>query len=109
MKPIILLFKASLLVPVSSVIFVAGPFDRDVLRFRHTFEHGVSGTAAILPVSDSGTVYNHQVVASVKLIVTPALGGSYEAETHPPVNGLHSPFFQPGRRVSVKIDPDHPE
>lgn len=91
------------------VFFVAWPIVREPMRMRHILQTGALATGEILSIADSGSRYNHQMVAVIRLRVVPVGRASYEVDTRSVVTALNAPEFQPGRLVAIKIDRDHPE
>lgn len=67
-------------------------------------KRGVPGTAVILNADPTGSVYNSQPEVRLRLRVSPAEGGTYEAETVMIINPIYAPQFQPGKTVKIKYD-----
>jgi hypothetical protein len=109
MNPGIIVMLIAFAIAGLAFVFVALPIIREPMRMRDILQTGVPATAEILSIADSGSRYNHQMVAAIRLRVTPGGAASYETGTRSIVTALNSPGFQPGQRVSVKIDRDNPE
>lgn len=88
---------------------VLGPMAVNYIRMRRIAATGIAATAEVIALSDSGNRINHQPVANVQMTVTPPGGTAYQATSQATVSGINSPWYQPGRRLSVKFDAQHPE
>jgi hypothetical protein len=93
---------------IGVVGFGLGPVVLGHFRTQRIMASGTPGTAEVIELSDSGNRVNHQPVANVRLTVQPPSGAPYETVSQVVVSGINSPVYQPGHRVSVKIDPDKP-
>jgi hypothetical protein len=80
-------------------LFVAGKLQKT----------GISATAVILEVSDTGTTINGNPQVKLKLEVQPAHRFPYQAETKVLISRLQTSYFQPGSIIPVKIDPNNPK
>lgn len=72
---------------------------------RPVRETGVSASAEVLEVWDTGVRYNNNPVVGFRLRVTLADGATYETETKNVVSVVHIPQVQPGAVLPVKVDP----
>jgi hypothetical protein len=69
---------------------------------------GVSASAVILKVSDTGMTVNDDPVALLDLEVHPEKGEPFKAQSKCLIPRLDVPQFQPGHTVPVRFDPaDH--
>ena len=68
-------------------------------------ETGLSASAEVLEIWDTGVRLNDNPVVGFRLLVTLEDGTSYEAETKNVVSVVHIPQVQPGAVLSVKVDP----
>ena len=93
---------------VGIVGFFLGPVVVGHFRNQRIMANGTPATAEVISLSDSGNRVNHQPVAKIRLTVQPPDGPAYEAVSQAVVSGINSPVFQPGHRLSVKVDPDRP-
>lgn len=66
---------------------------------------GVSATARIVKIWDTGVTVNENPVVGMRLRVLPADGDPFEAETRALIGRLEVPQVQPGAEVMVKYDP----
>jgi hypothetical protein len=67
-------------------------------------QNGLPAQAEILDIEPTGSTYNDQPQARIRLLVTPETGESFEAETTMIINPIYAPQFQPGKRVKVRYD-----
>jgi len=72
-------------------------------------ENGISASAEVLEIWDTGTRLNDNPVVGFRLRVTVDNGEPYEAETKNVVSIVHIPQVQPGAILPVKVDPDDPQ
>lgn len=72
-------------------------------------ETGVSASAEVLKIWDTGVRLNDNPVVGFRLLVTLEDGTAYEAEAKNVISIVHIYQVQPGAVVPVKIDPDNPE
>ncbi len=71
-------------------------------------ETGISASATVLEVWDTGVRLNDNPVVGFRLEVTLEDGTSYEATTKNVVSIVHIPQVQPGSVLPVRVDPnDH--
>ena len=102
--------------PVAGVIIFAGTlaltafcfwfFFHDEARNNRLRRRGQAAAATILEVSETGiTVQGNYPLANLRLRVEPAGGEPYEVTTKCLMNRLEIPAYQPGRRISVLVDP----
>ena len=66
---------------------------------------GVSATAVILKISDTGMTLNDDPVAWLDLEVRPENAPPFQARAKCLIPRLELPQFQPGRSVPVRYDP----
>jgi hypothetical protein len=72
--------------------------------------NGVSATATILEIWDTGWTVNDDPVIGMKVRVEPSDRQPYEAVVkHTEIGRLDIPQFQPGRTVPVVFDPKNPQ
>ena len=70
---------------------------------------GVAAQATVTEIWDTGITVNNDPVVRLRLLVQPPAGNEYQAEIPKSlVSRVHIPQFQPGARVSVRIDPNDP-
>lgn len=93
---------------IGVVGFGLGPVVMGHFRTQRIMASGTPAMAEVIALSDSGNRVNHQPVANVRLTVQPPQGASYEAVSQVVVSAINSPVYQPGHRLSVKIDPENP-
>jgi hypothetical protein len=67
---------------------------------------GVSATATILEVRDTGVTVNNSPQIKLLLQVTPPMGMQYKVEMKLLISRLQTYAFQPGMTIAVKIDPN---
>lgn len=94
---------------VGIIGFFLGPVVVGHFRNQRIMANGTPALAEVIDLSDSGNRINHQPVANIRLTVQPPDGPPYQAVAQAVVSGINSPIFQPGRRLSVKVDPDRPD
>lgn len=70
-------------------------------------ENGVTASAKVLEIWDTGVRLNENPVVGFRLLVTMQDGTSYEAETKNVVSVVHIPQVQPGAVLPVKVDPEN--
>lgn len=70
-------------------------------------ENGVTASAKVLEVWDTGVRLNNNPVVGFRLLVTLEDGTSYEAETKNVVSVVHIPQVQPGAVLPVRVDPEN--
>ena len=81
-------------------------FFHDEARNNRLRRRGQAAEAIILEVSETGiTVQGNYPLAKLRLRVEPAGGEPYEVTTKCLVNRFEIPAYQPGRRISVLVDP----
>jgi hypothetical protein len=68
---------------------------------------GVSATAKILELHDTGVTLNNNPQVKLLLEVYTPMGQSYMVETKQYISRLQIPTFQPGNILPVKIDPNN--
>ena len=85
-----------------------------IIRFiRGTYgsgevKDGVTATATITRIWDTGTTINENPLAGIQLEVKPANEAPFTVETKQIVNRLEVGYFQPGQTVTVSYNPtDH--
>jgi hypothetical protein len=76
---------------------------------RRLMAVGLSGTARIDRVRDTGSSVNDNPVVLYECWITPAGGAPYRASTRMVVSRLSAPAAQVGSRVDVRIDPKNPK
>ena len=86
-----------------------GPVALNYVQAQRIAASGIAATAEVIDLADSGNRINHQPVANVRMTVTPPGGAPYQATSQATVSGINAPMYQPGKRLSVKFDPAHPE
>jgi len=102
--------------PVAGLIITAGTlaltafcfwfFFHDEARNNRLRRRGHAAEATILEVSETGiTVQGNYPLAKLRLRVEPAGEEPYEVTTKCLVNRFEIPAYQPGRRISVMVDP----
>jgi hypothetical protein len=97
-------------VMLATIIAVGlGPVALSYFRAQRIAASGIAATAEVIDLADSGNRINHQPVANVRMTVTPPGGAPYQATSQTIVSGINSPWYQPGKRILVKLDPAHPE
>jgi hypothetical protein len=69
---------------------------------------GVTATATIVSIRDTGTRINDNPVIAMQLQVQPSGAPSFQAEVKETVSILQIPHFQPGAHLEVKYDPGQP-
>ena len=67
---------------------------------------GVSATAKIVELRDTGVTLNNSPQVKLLLEVYPPMGQTYLVETKQYISRLQTSLFQPGSILSVKIDPN---
>jgi hypothetical protein len=67
---------------------------------------GVSATATVLEVRDTGVTVNNSPQIKLLLEVTPPMGMQYKVETKVLISRLQTYAFQSGMTIAVKIDPN---
>ena len=70
-------------------------------------ENGVSASAKVLKIWDTGVRLNDNPVVGFRLLVTLEDGTSYEAETKNVVSVVHIPQVQPGAVLPVMVNPEN--
>lgn len=100
-------------VGVFGIMFVvfALVFGGMFLRWRikqRVLQTGVSATATIMRVWDTGTRINDNPRVGMLLQVQPATGPSFQAEIKETVSIVQMAMFQPGAQLDVKYDPAQP-
>ena len=70
-------------------------------------ETGVSASAKVLAIWDTGVRLNDNPIVGFRLLVMLEDGTSYEAETKTVVSVVHIPQVQPGAVLPVKVDPEN--
>ena len=81
-------------------------FFHDEARNNRLRRRGQAAEATILEVSETGiTVQDNYPLAKLRLRVEPAGGEPYEVTTKCLINRFEIPAYQPGRRISVLVDP----
>jgi hypothetical protein len=98
---------AGIVIIVFGLVFIK--FIRPLFVASKLQKTGISATAVILEVSDTGTTINDNPQVKLKLEVQPAHRAPYQAETKILISRLQTSFFQPGSIIPVKIDPDNPK
>jgi hypothetical protein len=68
-------------------------------------EQGISATAKVLQIGQTGMMVNYQPQAHLVLEVTPPDGEPYQAQVTTVIPMVAIPQFQPGAVVPVKIHP----
>ena len=84
-------------------------FLKPVFAQSKILKAGEPATATILEVSDTGMTINENPVVKLKLKVQRKSGSPYEAEAKTLISRLQVGSFQPGQKLNVKVDPEHPE
>ena len=75
---------------------------------RPVRETGISASALVLEIWDTGVRLNDNPVVGFRLEVTLEDGTTYEATTKNVVSIVHIPQVQPGAVLPVKVDPNDP-
>ena len=70
-------------------------------------ETGISASAKVLEIWDTGVRLNNNPVVGFLLLVTLEDGTSFKAETKNVVSIVHIPQVQPGAVLPVKVDPEN--
>jgi predicted S18 family serine protease len=78
-------------------------------RSSDVLKSGVSASAKIVDVTDTGRRHNNNPVVSIRLIVTGTDGRDFNAEVTMPVSPVRLTRYQPGTVVAVKYDPKSPD
>ncbi|MCI0715336.1 MAG: hypothetical protein L0Y77_03320 [Chlorobi bacterium] len=68
---------------------------------------GVSATAKIIELHDTGVTLNNDPQVKLLLEVYPPMGQTYMVQTKQYISRLQIPSFQPGNILPVKIDPNN--
>jgi hypothetical protein len=69
---------------------------------------GVTCSATVTAIRETGSVINNQPVAEIELTVLPDGLPPYPVTIHQAVGQFHIPYLQPGAALSVKVDPNDP-
>jgi hypothetical protein len=109
MNPALYIAIPMLLLVAVIVTVGLGPVLMNRMRTQKIMAEGVLATAQVIELTDSGNRINQQPVARVRLTVSPPGGAPYEAVSQAIVSGINSPIYQPGKSLSVKFDPAHPD
>lgn len=72
-------------------------------------DFGVSASAKVLEIWDTGVRLNNNPVVGFLLLVTLEDGTSYQAKTKNVISIIHIPQVQPGAVLTVKVDPENPQ
>lgn len=78
-------------------------------RSADVLKSGVSASAKIIDVKDTGRRHNNNPVVSIRLVVTGTDGHDFNAEITMPVSPVRLTRYQPGAVVAVKYDPRSPD
>jgi hypothetical protein len=70
---------------------------------------GLRGEATVTSVQDTGVQVNNMPMLDVGLLVSLEGRDPYAAAAHQVVQRSAVPRVQPGMKVPVKVDPEHPE
>jgi hypothetical protein len=100
-----------LLLPIAALFSGCGVIDRmaGVADAKDLQAGGVAATAEILSLWDTGITVNGDPVVGLKVRVQPQDGSPYEATIKKSlISRLDTPQFQPGRVISVRVDPKNP-
>ncbi len=90
--------------PIFFMRFVKGNYGSGGVK------NGVTATATITRMWDTGTTINDSPLAGLELQVTPPGGGApFTAQTKQMINRLQVGYFQPGQTVTVSYDPANPK
>ena len=76
-----------------------------VAQIKDLQKHGISATAEVLQIWDTGMTLGHDPVVGFLLRVKPEDGASYQARTKAPISRLDVSRVQPGANVPVVYDP----
>ncbi len=97
---------------IFSLVFIAifgGVFwsiFRPMMMQSKLMKTGVSATATVLEVHDTGVTVNNSPQIKLLLQVTPPMGMQYKVQTKVLISRLQTYAFQPGMTIAVKIDPN---
>ncbi|RPI23372.1 MAG: hypothetical protein EHM70_22595 [Chloroflexota bacterium] len=92
----------SIAAPLFFIRFVRGSYGPGGVK------NGVTATATITRMWDTGTTINDNPLAGFELQVMPPNGAPFTAETKQMVNRLQVGYFQPGQTVTVSYNPANP-
>ncbi len=85
--------------------FFVVPMIRGRLRTERITEHGLTATARVISLRDTGNRVNGQPVAAIALEVQPPGGAAFSATAETVVTAINAMQVQPGKQVSVRYDP----
>jgi len=79
---------------------------RPMMTQNKLMKTGVSATATVLEVRDTGVTVNNSPQIKLLLQVTPPMGMQYKVQTKVLISRLQTYEFQAGMTIAVKIDPN---
>jgi uncharacterized membrane protein len=97
---------------IFSLVFIAifgGVFwsvFRPMMVQKQLLKTGMSATAVIKELRDTGVTVNNAPQIKLVLEVTPPAGAPYLVQTKLLISRLQTASYQPGMRLAVKIDPN---
>jgi len=89
--------------------WVFGPFLLETHRSRQIAISGTPAVARVLDLKDTRTRVNYQPVIAIHLEVMPEGRPPYQAVVRQVVTVIDAAGLAPGRMVTVRFDPDHPQ
>lgn len=92
---------------IASAVII-GPGIVQSMKTQRILKEGVSATAVIKAVTDTGNRYNKNPEVRLTLEVTPASGAPFQAEVTTVISVIDVPKYQPGTLLNVKYDPKQP-
>lgn len=81
----------------------------DRAKVMHLSANGLTGTATILAIRETGVVVGTNPQCEIELRVVVGSGAPYLALARQTLAPVAIPHFQPGREVPVKVDRSDPQ
>jgi hypothetical protein len=80
---------------------------KPMMKTARLMKHGVSTTAIIKQVKDTGVSINRNPLVKLVLEVRNSIGRRYEATTSVVVSRINPVTYRPGMEIAVKVDPQN--
>ncbi len=102
------IFGIGFLVMLGVLLLVFGPDIKRHFRSQQMLASGVTASARVTDVHDTGNRYNHNPQVRLELEVQPEGRASFMAEVTVVLSAVDLLKLQPGTLVTVKYDPQRP-
>jgi hypothetical protein len=105
-------FSFGLAIAIMAVVFfmIYAKIIKPSQQAKRLLQTGLPAKAKVLALNDTGVTVNQNPQVQLTLEVTPDNGNPppYQTTLRTIVSRLHIPQFQPGAKLRVRYDPNHP-